>query len=70
MHGRDFYNSTSDHIRYLSKNGQICRWADDSFVGGVESGYIYRENGKQVGRADTDLEGAAHMLFADRGGTY
>lgn len=70
VHGRDCYNSASEHIRYLSKNGQICRWADDSFVGRVESGYIDRENGKEVGRADTDLEGAAHRLFAVRGGTY
>ncbi|MEG3930699.1 MULTISPECIES: hypothetical protein [unclassified Microcoleus] len=70
VHGRDFYNSASEHIGYLSKNGHICRWADDTSVGRVESGHIYRENGKEVGRADTDLEGAAHMLFAVRGGTY
>jgi hypothetical protein len=70
VHGRDFYNSASEHIRYLSKIGHIYRWADDSFVGRVESGYIYRENGKEVGGSDTDLEGAAHMLFAVGGGTY
>ncbi|MDF0553308.1 hypothetical protein [Kamptonema sp. UHCC 0994] len=70
VHGRDFYNSGGDHIGYLGKDGHIYRWADDSSVGRVESGHIYRENGKEVGRADTDLEGAAHMLFVVRGGTY
>jgi len=70
VNGRDFYNSANDHIGYLGKDGHIYRWADDSSVGRVESGHIYRENGKEVGRADTDLEGAAHMLFAVRGGTY
>ncbi len=70
VNGRDFYNSAYDHIGYLGKDGHIYRWADDTSVGRVESGHIYRENGKELGRADNDLEGAAHMLFAVRGGTY
>ncbi len=69
VYGQQFYNSAGDHIGYL-KNGHVYRWINDTSVGRVESGHIYQENGKEIGRADTDLEGAAHMLFVVRGGTF
>jgi hypothetical protein len=69
VYGRYFYNSANEHIGYLGKDGHVYRWRDDSSVGRVEGGHIYRENGQETGRADTDLEGAAHMLFVVRGGT-
>ncbi|GET42737.1 4-fold beta flower protein [Microseira wollei] len=67
--GQQFYNWAGEHIGYL-KNGHIYRWINDTSVGRVEGGHIYQENGKEIGRADTDLEGAAHMLFVVRGGTF
>lgn len=66
--GRDFYNSANWHVGYLGKDGHIYDRHGKS-VGTIEAGHVYRQNGKEVARADTDLEGAAHMLFAVLGGT-
>ncbi len=42
--------------------------ANDYCIGKVENGHIYNVNHQEIGRADTNLEGAAHLLFAVGGG--
>jgi len=68
--GRDIYNSAGKRLGYLGNDSHIYKWRDDTSIGKMESGHIYRENGKEAGRADTDLEGAAHMFFVVYGGQY
>jgi hypothetical protein len=67
--GKDFYNVSNEHLGYLRNDGHICKWRDDRSIGRIESGHLYM-NDKEIGRADTSMEGAAHIFFVVYGGQY
>lgn len=63
-----FTNLNNDEVGYI-KDGVFYpnHWTSDQ-AGSVEGGIIFDRYGKQIGNADTYLEGGAFMAFVVRGG--
>ena len=71
VRGHAMYNSSGWEVGYFKDNGEVYKYnyhSDDNFIGKIENGHIYNVDHKEIGRADTNLEGAAHLLFAVGGG--
>ncbi|MEG4346618.1 hypothetical protein QUB70_25555 [Microcoleus sp. A003_D6] len=71
VRGHAMYNSSGWEVGYFKDNGEVYKYnysSADNCIGKVENGHIYNVEHKEIGRADTNLEGAAHLLFAVGGG--
>lgn len=71
VRGHTMYNSSGWEVGYFKDNGEVYKYnysSSDNCIGKVENGHIYNVGHKEIGRADTNLEGAAHLLFAVGGG--
>jgi hypothetical protein len=69
--GHRMYNSSGWEVGYFKENGEVYKYnysAYDHCIGKIENGHIYNVDHQEIGRADTNLEGAAHLLFAVGGG--
>jgi hypothetical protein len=69
--GHVMYNSSGWEVGYFKDNGDVYKYnysSSDHCIGKVENGHIYNTDHKEIGLADTNLEGAAHLLFAVGGG--
>lgn len=71
VEGHRMYNSSGWQVGYFKENGEVYKYNYHSYdhcIGKVENGNIYNVDHQEIGRADTNLEGAAHLLFAVGGG--
>ncbi|NJK74154.1 MAG: hypothetical protein HC786_05270 [Richelia sp. CSU_2_1] len=71
VRGHAMYNSSGWEVGYFKDSGEVYKYnysVQDNCIGKVENGHIYNVEHQQIGRADTNLEGAAHLLFAVGGG--
>ena len=71
VRGHAMYNSSGWEVGYFKDNGEVYKYnyhSADNFIGKIDNGHIYNVDHKEIGRADTNLESAAHLLFAVGGG--
>jgi YD repeat-containing protein len=71
VRGHAMYNSSGWEVGYFKDNGEVYKYnyhSADNFIGKIDNGHIYNVDHKEIGRADTNLEGAAHLLFVVGGG--